>query len=322
VTRKLKSIICIVTVLVLVLTLFAGCGSESGKDVENVTTAESANTEGTQAPADSQNAVSGLPDMSKEKMVEYDAYFDIETVAKWFDNPKDVVSKWYEDTFKLKLTDIYWQSGQSTDQRIAAFIASNSFPDVMVANRASIFAALDQGMDLTELAPEHMPNYWNNIINDSLRSTLYHNGKVKFLYKYEAFGLDEQTGLNDPYFNQFNHTLMIREDILTKLGYKFTPISEIQKTCNDEQRAPTLADYNIDPVPYKTMGEFTEFLRKIKALELKDKSGNSVLPFSTMGATHVTTGFDFSTLWKWNDEKKVADGYLGSPKAKDALYAF
>ena len=231
-----------------------------------------------------------------------------------------MVTKWYENTFKLHCKEVYWQSGQTTDQRIAAFIASNSLPDVVVANRASVFAALNYGMDLTDLVPKYMPYYWNTVLNDTLRKTLYVNNQVKFVYKYEAFGLDEKTGLNDPYFNQFNHTFMMREDILSKLGYKFTPMKEIDQKCNGEHRAPTVEDFKIDPAPYKTVDEFANFLRKINNLNLTDKGGNRVIPFSTIGGMqYLATAFDFSVLWKWNKDKKEADGYLGSPEAKEAI---
>ena len=115
----------------------------------------------------------------------------------------------------------------------------------------------------------------------------------------------------------------MREDILTKLGYKFTPIDEISRICNAELRAPTLEDFAIDPVPYTTTDEFVEFLRAINDLGLTDQAGNRVIPYSTLRSNgDFTAAFKMDYVWRWNPDTKQAEGYFGSEEAKQAYRAW
>jgi len=323
---KIKSIGSILISTIFVLSVVTACGSNQTSQTGNASAAAqttAASTSGTDAGAASQAAAAGTEATVQAdlKPYNYSAYFDVDTPTKWFDNPNDVVTKWYEDKYKLYNTDVAYQAGQTTDQRLAAYIASDSMPDVVVANRASIFSALDEAYDLTDLVPDHMPYYWNTVLNDTLRKTSTVDGKIKFLYKFEAFGITPETGLDDPYFNQIDHTYLIREDILTKLGYKFTPMADLIKKCNDEKRAPTVEDFAIDPVPYTTADEFVAFLRKINDLGLTDQAGNKIIPYSCYkGDVVAMHAFNFSSVWVWDDATKKAQGFLGSPQAKDAYH--
>jgi len=255
----------------------------------------------------------------EEKLVEYTVYFDTDVTLPWFDNSKDIVTKYVEDKFKLKVSEVFWRSGMMTDQRLNTFIATNSVPDVFIAPFSNMAPALPLAMDLTELVPKYMPYYWNNVLTEADRQKSYNNGQIKLVYKKDVHNVDAK-GLANPYDNGYGLPMLLREDVLTKLGYKFTPMKEIQEKITKEGRAVTAKDLEITPNPYSNPAELMVFLRKIKALNLKDKAGNEVYPMSVRwGIQQIGSMFDFGTTFKWYSDKQEAHGYLGAPGAKEFL---
>lgn len=252
----------------------------------------------------------------EQEVTEYSVYFDSDEVYKWFDNPTDIVTPYFEDRFGLRISEVLWRSGQITEQRINTLIASNSFPDVFISSIPGLVGAESQAKDLTELVPEYMPYYWNQVLDEGGRQMSTTFDKVWYVYKVDENPLLPEFS-DDPYNNNRRLVPLIREDILAKLGYSFTPIAEIEARCQAEGRAVTMEDLRIDPVPYETYEEFGEFLRDIQALGLTDPAGNDVMVTSMRWGIQVLgMGADFWQNWVWHPDAGTCSGYLGSPEAK------
>lgn len=257
---------------------------------------------------------------AEQEMVDYTAYIDASTVRPWFDNPNDVVTPYIEEKFGVHMSEVFWRSGMMTDQRLNTFLASDTLPDIFVASHTTIIPGKRAAMDLTELVPEYMPDYWNGTLTEADRQKSNDNGMIWWVYRKDIHNTTPE-GLANPYDNGHGLPPLIREDILAELGYDFTPMAEIQATLEREQRAITMEDLAITPTPYETPEEFKDFLRDIAALELSDAQGNPVFPLSVRWGIQQLGGmFDFGTTWKWYPELGEAHGYLGAPGARDWLH--
>ncbi len=256
-----------------------------------------------------------------ESVYTYSVFFNTDELFEWWDNPKDIVTPYFETKFGLKIDKdrTYWLQGQRIEQRINAFIATNSWPDVFVGTHGHFAETAPMSKDLTELLPVHMPTYWKTRMAERDRQLSTYNGRVYHVYKYDGADWSPES-LKDPYKNGWGNSLQIREDILYKLGYKFTPLREIQERCQREKRAVTLEDLRIEPNPYTTFDEFAAFLRKIRDANISDPAGKPVIPFTTRwGIQILGAGHGFSNVWVWNPKTKKAEGFLGSEGAKGFL---
>lgn len=260
----------------------------------------------------------GTPGEGKE--ITYSVFFNTDELFAWWNNPKEVVTPYFEEKFKLKIDKdkTYWLQGQRIEQRVNMFMATNTWPDVFVGIHTNIADIVPMAKDLTDLVPKYMPNYWSRM-SEQDKKLHYYNGKIYGVFKYDGATWSPES-LADPYESSFGLSLQIREDILTKLGYKFTPIAEIQARVEREGRAVTFKDLEITPVPYTNFAEFEAFLQKIKDANITDMQGRPVIPLSVRwGIQILGAGYNFSNSWKWNEEKKTAEGYLGSTGAYDFL---
>ncbi len=256
-----------------------------------------------------------------EKRLEYDVYFDTDTVQRWMNNPTDIVTPYVEDKFNLYIRDIYWRSGMMTEERLSTFIATNTLPHVFVAGRNTMMLARESALELQDLIPKHMPYYWNNVLDEKWKrdDCTMRDGTIFWLYKKRNLGLSDEELLN-PYDNWLGLSPIIREDILADLGYSFTPIKEIQETCRKEGRAPTLDDWKIEPLPYSDPYTFAEFLKKIKDGNYKDANGHPVFPISLRwGIQILATSFDWGGIWKYYPEKDECYAGLGAKDSKNFL---
>lgn len=255
-----------------------------------------------------------------DEWLEYDFYYDTDVLQDWMNNPNDIVTPYVESKFKLKLRDVYWRSGMMTKERLATFIATDTLPHVFSGGLDAMLLAQDFATELQDLIPEYMPNYWNTSLEPWERNAcMLENGKIFWLYKKDHHGMSEEA-LLDPYDNGIGLSPVIREDILAKLGFTFTPIKEIQITCREEKRAPTLEDWKIDPLPYRNAYEFADFLRRIKAGNFRDIHGNPVFPLTVRwGIQILATVFDWGSIWKYYPEDENCYAALGSKETKKFL---
>lgn len=246
----------------------------------------------------------------------YSVFLHTDVLEQWWTNEKDVVTPYFEKKFNLYIDkdETYWLQGQLLEQRINMFIATDSWPDVFVGSHQYLSNISPMAKDLTALVPKYMPNYWNSLSEEDKKLS-YYEGKIVGVFKYDGADWTPES-LADPYKSGYGNSLQMREDILAKLGYKFTPIKEIQATITKEHRSVTLEDLKITPTPYTNFDEFYTFLEKIKNSDITDAQGRKVIPFTTRwGIQIIGAGFNFSNTWVWNAKKKTAEGYLGSSGA-------
>jgi hypothetical protein len=256
--------------------------------------------------------------MSAEKPLTYSVFFHTDELFEWWNNDKDIVTPYFEKKFNLSIDKdkTFWLQGQMLEQRINMFIATNTWPDVFVGTHQYMADIAPMAKDLSALVPKYMPNYWNRLTKQD-KALSYYNGKIYGVFKYDGVDWSAES-LADPYLSGFGNSLQIREDILAKLGYKFTPMREIQARITKEGRAVTLEDLKITPTPYSTFDEFYAFLKKIRDAGIADKNGKPVYPLTTRwGIQILGAGYNFSNTWVWNEKTKSAEGDLGSAGAYD-----
>jgi len=260
--------------------------------------------------------------VGEDEWAEYDVFMFTRFENLWMNNAGDVVTPYVEEKFKLRMSDLQWQGEMSVQQRINQYAATGSWPDVMIGdpNFLQLMLKQEEHMDLTELVPQYMPTYWNEVMSEVDKQLNYGmsggDGQIAFIYKHGLNPFDPALD-NDPYtvFNRGSHALQTREDLLTAAGHTFKPMAEIVAEARRTGKPPTAEDFAIDP-PIDTPEKLTEYLRKIKALGLTMNNA-PVFPITwDWSMFHIGTMYDWGH-WKYNFETGTADGYLGSPGAKE-----
>lgn len=258
---------------------------------------------------------------SSEEILEYSIFFGISTpVTNAVDNPNDVVTKYVERKFNIRVKEVFQPSNQiSAKEKLNMFIAANDIPDVLVAAEDTADYAVSTGQyaELTEYIKD-MKNF-NKYFPQNMWYKYMNNGKKYQIPVVKITPLDERfkdDPLNLPYF----HALWVREDVLKKLGYKFTPLDDIAKEYMDKGKKAPLSAYNIEPA-IDTPDKFLNFLRRVKALSIKE-GNKDVIPFSSMGwsSFHLGAMFDYGH-WRIDPQGNVS-GFLGTPEAKEYMKMF
>ncbi len=235
--------------------------------------------------------------------------------------PKDVVTPYIEEKFKIRLNKDIIQAPKDmpTEQAVAMWIAADNLPDVIEVSNSglALLAKTGKFADLTEYA-KAMPNYqkyyeqkyWNWSAIDGKQ---YGIGGIGSIYP-------PTLANDDPYLaGAFAHGLWVREDILTKCGYSFTPVEELKKSTTAAGVKPTMEQMAITPA-IATPDDLYDLLKKIKALDIK-VNGKPMIPMSFISweQFHIGSMFDFGH-WRIDANGNV-DGYLGLPGAED-YYSF
>lgn len=255
----------------------------------------------------------GKQEAGKDSVMEYTAFHETDIVFDWFDNPKDVVTPFFEEKFNLKLTDRYWRQGQDPRQRLNQFLATKDLPNVMVVTRQTLapLLAADALMDLTKLVPEYMPNYWNRLTLEEQKVNM-DDGKLFFVWKLAPKRNDN---VDDIYNTMWAHAPLVREDLLAELGYDFTPVKELVDICRAENRVPTPEEIQITP-SIDTPEDFYKLLKQIDNLGIT-VDGKKMIPWSVRWSIfHFGGMFDLGH-WQYRSSDGLAHGYLGTPMAKD-----
>ena len=299
--------ICIAVALLVMATITTGCGGASSNNASGQTTATQASSRASIETSNPQ-----LP------LLEYS--IDIEgtsQIAATIDNPNDVVTPYIEKKFNIKVTDIQGisQSVVGFQQRLGAYIAANNVPDVIISTQSDIEIALSTGKfaDLTQYI-DQMENL-NKYFDSKFWSRFMDNGK-KFQIPFVLQDLTVAPYKDDPYNIGLGAfwCLWVRDDILSKAGYKYTPLAELAKTTSDLGKLSSKDDFKIEPA-IDTPEKFLDMLRKIKALNIK-VGDQPLIPLDISGWSqfHLGTMYDFGH-WRIDGQGQVA-GFLGSPGAK------
>ena len=259
-------------------------------------------------------------DLSQGQPLEY-SYFSWEiNPPKCFDdNPKDVVTPYIEKKFNIKVKSTMYTQGTSFKDKITQFVATNDFPDVIcaMASDASTIVKTGQYAELGSLIKENMPNLIKLVPADQWKEALYQGKMYCLPYNIPVDGANPKYA-NDPFtLPASTWNLVIREDILQKLGYKFTPLAQIQKKANAEGRKLTLDDLKIEP-KIATPEDFYEFLKKVKALNIK-VGDNALIPLTIpwFFQMHLGNMFNWVGGWGYYPDKNDVAMHLGSPHAKE-----
>lgn len=302
--QRLAKIICILLCASMVVTLLVGCGGDSKNGQESNVSESEKNEEKTQEEQ--------LP------LLEYTCFLGTTSPIKTVDNNNDVVTPYIEKKFNIKVKEVIQpQSSVLPKEKLNMMIAANDVPDVMVSDGEFASYAVSTGKFLDDLEPyiKKMSNY-NKYFDENLWGNFKVNGKIAGIPYMSATQKTDEMFKDDPFYSSFTGwTFWVREDLLAKAGYSFTPMSELKKNITDQGKKLTLEDIKIEPA-IDTPEQWVDMLKKFKALNIK-VGDKPLIPLSTTpwSQWHIGNMAGLSQ-WKIDDDGKVS-GYLGNPEAKE-----
>ncbi|GBF74520.1 hypothetical protein PA598K_02870 [Paenibacillus sp. 598K] len=255
----------------------------------------------------SNSSAAAKPQEGPKPLLEYSFYQESDSPPKYADNPNDALTPVVESKFNIKVGKVLYNQGSTFKERFNMLLATNDLPDVIYAqSSAPVVASSGQYAELGELIKQHMPNLLKYGSMDTWRDS-YFEGKI---YSVPALWVD--TAL--PQFNDVytlpsgNWGLVIREDILDRLGYKYTPLREIEERVNETQQKPSFEDFKIEPA-IETPEDLYSFLQKVKALNLK-VGNKEVIPLSIpwWAQHHLANMFGVSSSWQYHEDDNTVSG--------------
>jgi ABC-type glycerol-3-phosphate transport system substrate-binding protein len=296
----------------LILTAFAGAGAvlTACAPAAQAPTAEQPAEQPTEAPKDAE-PTAAPPEKTKELMTL--TCTTSQYGEKASKNVNDIVTPYVEQRFNMKFEVSVNPPDMANKEFYALNKAAGTLPLVMMGGRQESLFLSSTGdfADLTDYLPQ-MPSYvrW-------LEPNTFNRWKVGG--RNYALPQPYPNG-NDPalkgniYYEGFNvWPLLIREDILTRLGYKLTPFKDIIAESTDKGIWPTFDQLGIEPA-IDTPEKFDELLRKIQAenIMVGDKP---LTPLSSIywSVFHLSSMMD-NGHYRINDAGEV-DGFLGLPGA-------
>ena len=228
-------------------------------------------------------------------------------------NANDIVTPYVEKKFNMKFDVFMTPQDMANKEYYALNKAAGTLPDVMMSDRqgSGFLASTGDFADFTDYMPQ-MPSYTRWLEPKTFKRWLT-NGRQYALPQPYPNG-DDPTLKGNIYYEGFNvWPLLIREDILTMLGYKLTPFEEIGKETTDKGIWPTFEQLAIEPA-IDTPEKFDELLKKIKAQNIM-VGDKPLTPLSSIywSVFHLSSMMD-NGHWRISDEGEV-DGFLGLPGA-------
>ncbi len=261
---------------------------------------------------------------STEDWLDITVDMEYSDTASFLDNPNDVVTPYVEDLFKIRIKEVI-QGGLTTigfKERLATYIASNNMPDVIIAGNENCAYAVGTGYygdGYEDLIENEMPNL--NARFDSQFWPRYMNEGRKTQIPLTIVDTRDEPYVSDPYTVPLGQwALWVREDLLSKCGYTFTPIKEISAATTEQGIMPSVDDFAITPA-IATPEDFQNLLQKIADLNIS--VGDAKLtPFSSIDWSqfHVGSMFDFGH-WRIADNGDVG-GFLGESTGAKQFYQY
>ena len=311
--RTTKRVLSILVAVMLFVTAFAGCGGASGSE----------NAANGSAQTQTQTAKAESAAKASEPVLEYSVYterYDLQGQSI-VNNTNDVVTPEVEKMKNVKIKDVILPAANNTipfKQRLNTFIAANNLPDVVCVNADTVAMAVNTGKfaELTSYI-DNMPNL-KKYFPDKYWKYTNVNGKKYSIPQVTVNPEDKTEWASDPYNPPvWKWSVWIREDLLKKAGYKFTPMKELAKATTDVGKLPTYDQLQLDPV-VDTSAKFVEMLRKIKALDIK-VGDKPLIPFSSTFWSLFVLGsmMDFGR-WEVDSTGQVS-GFLGCPDGKNYM---
>ena len=301
--------------LILAVALLIIMSSACSNVVEEITTTTVTTTT---EPEESIFDVMEVTSIGNLPWLEYTVDLALSGAATTLDNPNDVVTPYIENLFHIRVTDVV-QSG-TTDlgfkERMDKYVASGDLPDVVIAGNENCAYAVATGKygDLTpqiekmdNLNRTIDPAFWPRFMNDGKKTQIPITGP----------DVTKEPYASDPYVPPMSSwSLWIREDILTQCGYRFMTLSEIERQYLVRGLVAPADVYVTEP-PIKTPDDFYRLLQKIQSLNVT-VGGETMIPWSSSGWSqfHMGCMYDFGQ-WRYDPVTGGADGFLGSPGAKE-----
>ena len=266
----------------------------------------------TTASAITTEAVSDLP------WLEYTIDIEKSALATTLDNPNDVVTPYIENKFKIRVKEVI-QGGSMTigfKERLGTYAAANNLPDVIIAGNENCSYAVSTGKygdlgpqidNMVNLQKYMDPVFWPRFMNDGKRTQI----------PFASPDVTKEPYRSDPYISPMSAwAIWAREDILKLCGYSFTSLKDIEEQYLTKGEIPPKNVYDIEPA-ISGPDEFRILLEKIKDLNMM-VGDTPLLPMSTgaWSQFHIGSMFDFGH-WRVDTSTGEADGFLGSPGAKD-----
>lgn len=302
-----KGLLPLLLAVILMVTVFAGCAKDDG--AKNATTT----VKPSEAPTETAEATP-----APLELLEYSFYQEGDAPPKFDNNPEDVLTPIVEEKFNIKVNKVLYNQGSTFKERFNMLLATNDLPDVIFAqSNAAIIAGSGQYAELGPLIEQYMPNLIKYAPKETWRDALF-NGKM---YSVPGVWVDtSQDKYKDDLFAlpNANWGLLIREDILDMLGYKYTPLKELEKKINETQTKPSLDDFKIEP-EIKTPEDLYQFLKKVKELNLKVGNKN-VIPLSIpwWAQHHFANMFGAASGWQYHPEDNSVTGAMfGDKRSKE-----
>jgi ABC-type glycerol-3-phosphate transport system substrate-binding protein len=250
--------------------------------------------------------------------LEYSVDLEYTVVAANLDNPHDVVTPYVENRFKIRTSEITQGGTTSTGfkERFDAKAASGNYADVLIAGNENCTYAVASGKygDLTaqiermdNLNRTFDPVFWPRFMNDGKKTQIPITGP----------DVTREPYTSDPYVVPMSSWgLWIREDIMSRCGYTFMSLEEIEANYLSRGQVAPASAYRTTP-QISTADDLYALLKKIKDLRMT-VGGSPLIPWSSSGWSqfHLGCMFDFGH-WRYDPATGEADGFLGSPGAKE-----
>lgn len=305
-SKNVLRFLCLLVAACMMVLAAAGCAGGTEKKADQSATQAS-------TPAGSEKS-----NEQDQQLLEYSYYSNVDPPA--FADPKDdVVTPIVEKKFNIRVKNVYYSTqGLTFKERLNLFIASNELPDVI--QTFSDFVTLPSTgrfAELGDMLKQNCPNLLKMYPEDQWKDALY-NGKM-YVFPGLYFDLGAPEFKDDLYaIPAGNFTgFWTRESILNKLGYKFTPLVELNKKVTDTQTKPTEEDFKIEPA-IATPDDLYNFLKKIKET-IPKVNEKDIIPFSMpiWLEPHLGAMFGLTGNWKYNPNTKKVSQFLGDEHAKE-----
>ena len=297
----------ILIVLLLAIGLIAGC------------------TPGNPTQGGDSTDASAVSTASEELVpIEYTFLDTVHATAPFgYNNPNDVVTPWVEANLKVKVKEVIFAAGQTPMERVNMMVAAENLPDVILIDSPDMAAAYATGAfaDLTAYKAS-MPNI-DKYVSDIGWNMNSVDGRIVAI-PVSSIEIDSknpeiaQTLSDDLYFRlPSNWAFNVQQDILTKLGYTFKTVDEVQAELDAEPRRIIEQDVEITPA-IDTFEKFEKLLYDIKALNLK-VDGKDLIPLSIpeWGMYHISTLFTQHGGFMYDEATAKTSAYLTNPGMKE-----
>lgn len=285
----MKKILALLLVLVLAISVLAGCGGENKVDVATeLGDVEYKFNEEAVNYSDS----SDMPDWTG-KQLDLQMWFGAgsyhaskNTIAE-----NDIVWPELQRITGVRFTkDSFDNNGETQDAKIAKIIATNEWPHIIMGGQENITELLiekDLIWDLTDLIPKYMPNLDRLMKQGDFLKSTRDDGKIYEVDLYPALtyaypDMDPEIIARNSAPNSDTSFVYVRDDILKKLKPEAMTQDELYAIF---EKNATFTEEEILNASFNSKEEFFQFLRDVKALGLK--SGNR-----EVYATYALAGSD------------------------------